>query len=128
MCNAQHFFSYKMAQTINLTTNGDYIAVTGEHSTQEIEIKIVNTSNFDGGELQVWVGYFVNGVFQEKSLVKDTFGQAQTIKFATAYYIKANNQGQTWYALKLINAGANTNIEVSLTHNSNNIKTNKQIV
>ena len=132
MCNAQHFFSYKMAQTtlrtITLTANGDYIAVTGEHSTQKIALNIDETSVFDGAEIEIWTAHLVNGEITPITLAKDTFGTTKRVSVADVLIFDTNDQGQTWYMLKLVNAGVNTSIKVLANYNTYNLKTNKDII
>lgn len=120
-------------QTITLTANGDYIAVTGEHATQEIALHIKETtvlggSVFDGAEIEIWTAHLINGEITPITLAKNTFGTVKRVSVADVLIFDTNDQGQTWYMLKLVNAGVNTSIKVLANYNTYNLKTNKDII
>jgi hypothetical protein len=115
-------------QTITLTESGDYIAVTGTHARQDIALNIKETTVFDGAEIEIWTAHLVDGEITPMTLAKDTFGIVKRISVADVITFNANDQGQTWYMLKLVNAGANTNIKVLSNYNTYNLKTNKDII
>ena len=113
---------------ILLTANDDYIAFTGEHSKQKIEFKIADSSVFNGAEIEVWTAHLVNDVIIPLAIKKDQSGVRKPITFADTYYFTAADSGHSWYMIKLVNAGVNTNIKVFSKYNSYKTKSNKSII
>lgn len=113
-------------QVITLDTTNDYIHFTGTHQQDIIPFTIGDDSIFGTGELEVITGTYENDIFTELTTQKDAEGNVQTITFADNYNFQYQSEqnSQTWYGIKLINAGG-TSIKVYLNFNSNTMKSNK---
>jgi len=117
-----------MAQQIVLTVDNDYIAFTGAHPTQDIEFHIADSSVFDSAEIEVWTAHLVNDIITPIAIKKDKAGVRQPITFAETYRFNTIDEKQSWYMIKLVNAGANTNIQVFSNYNSYQTKSNKPFI